>query len=399
MLVPSYNHKPFIVERMNSIYDQTYTWREMIIVDDCSNDGSLQILRDYTKDPRVTLIESSANTGSPFIQWLKASRYATSDYIWIAESDDRNDSQFLEKMVGALEDSDALFGFCSSKIINLYSEVIGEPRQFKIDSRNLTLRDQGIRIFKGGDFLRFHMIEYNSIPNVGSCLFRREAFLRASVGIERFTYTGDWYLYLQLMCLGNVLHLPDVLNYFRDHPNTTRSKHRSIKEWQNVINESGWRYDFLVNLGIVSENERTTAEKKLVQAAKWDTFISEQKNHNYIRSLVFPQNNGKLLLVGSGKVGRQLLSALAGDDEFPFDILIFDSRVNKINTNSGEYRVYGLEQIVEMCSEDDLVLICSFAFEDELESSLRAHGLRCKFLTVATLAEKISGSETDPPEV
>ena len=70
----------------------------MIILDDCSTDVSSEIIEQYRNHEKVRqIIYSGANSGSTFKQWEKGIKHAEGKYIWIAESDDISDSDFLQQ--------------------------------------------------------------------------------------------------------------------------------------------------------------------------------------------------------------------------------------------------------------------------------------------------------------
>ena len=100
IILPNYNHAIYLIDRLDSIFNQTYQNFEVIILDDASTDDSLAILNMYRNHPKVSnFIRNEKNTGSPFKQWAKGLRLAKGDLIWIAESDDDCDLNFLESQV------------------------------------------------------------------------------------------------------------------------------------------------------------------------------------------------------------------------------------------------------------------------------------------------------------
>lgn len=97
IIVPSYNHASYLEKRLESIFNQTYQNFEVILLDDASTDRSEEILNKYKVNSKVShLIVNKENSGSPFKQWEKGVELAKGDYIWIAESDDFCEKQFLE---------------------------------------------------------------------------------------------------------------------------------------------------------------------------------------------------------------------------------------------------------------------------------------------------------------
>jgi len=87
VIVPVYNVEQYLDECLNSIRQQTYKNIEIIVVEDCSTDNSLNTLTKHLEDPRVKLIQHEKNSG------LSAARNtgidaANGDYIMFVDSDD-----------------------------------------------------------------------------------------------------------------------------------------------------------------------------------------------------------------------------------------------------------------------------------------------------------------------
>ena len=54
IIVPNYNHEKYLKQRLDSIFNQTYSNFEVILLDDCSSDSSQTILLEYAKNPKVS---------------------------------------------------------------------------------------------------------------------------------------------------------------------------------------------------------------------------------------------------------------------------------------------------------------------------------------------------------
>ena len=106
VIVPNYNHAAFLHDRISSILNQSYQNFELIILDDCSTDNSLAIIEQFKEEKAVShVILNTKNSGSTFKQWEKGLNLAKGEYIWIAESDDFADRQFLERAVEILDEN------------------------------------------------------------------------------------------------------------------------------------------------------------------------------------------------------------------------------------------------------------------------------------------------------
>lgn len=72
VIVPNYCHAPYLEQRIESILQQTFQDFELILLDDCSTDGSREILERYRNHPKVSgIFYNERNSGSPFKQWKK----------------------------------------------------------------------------------------------------------------------------------------------------------------------------------------------------------------------------------------------------------------------------------------------------------------------------------------
>ena len=104
VIVPNYNHAPYLRQRLDSIFNQTYKNFEVIILDDCSTDNSKEIIEEYRNRPQFShVVYNEINSGSPFKQWAKGFELAQGEYIWIAESDDWAELNFLEELITKAE--------------------------------------------------------------------------------------------------------------------------------------------------------------------------------------------------------------------------------------------------------------------------------------------------------
>ena len=57
VILPNYNHARFLKERIDSILNQTFQDFELILLDDCSSDNSVEVLEEYRNNPHVSHIE------------------------------------------------------------------------------------------------------------------------------------------------------------------------------------------------------------------------------------------------------------------------------------------------------------------------------------------------------
>lgn len=99
VIMPSYNTNEYLRETVNSVLSQTYENWELIIVDDCSSDNSLEILREYAeRDPRIKVIINESNMGAA-VSRNKAIDLANGRWIAFLDSDDLwNENKLLHQL-------------------------------------------------------------------------------------------------------------------------------------------------------------------------------------------------------------------------------------------------------------------------------------------------------------
>ena len=223
VILPNYNHAPFLKERIDSILAQTYQDFELILLDDCSTDNSVALLQTYADNPHVSaLVCNEANTGNTFLQWDKGIRLARGRYIWIAESDDVAHPQFLEATVSALDArSDAVMCLTGSILIDDRSRPLKRPARDR-------WRETGeVKCFDGTDYVRHNLLYRNYVYNASMVVFRREVYGALDKSFQRLRCAGDWQFWAEVALAGRVLEVRRKLNRFRQHANkvSSRSKH------------------------------------------------------------------------------------------------------------------------------------------------------------------------------
>lgn len=237
IILPSFNHSSFLKQRFDSIINQTYQDFEVILLDDCSTDNSWSVLQSLALHPKVSFcIKNDVNSGSPFKQWVKGINLAKGDWIWIAESDDYADLNFLNVLFGKLKESTDLIYSASVEIdefgnnqgLDNWADSL-DKEKWKSDYTN-----------DGKDEINNYLIYRNTIVNASAVLFKKPNTIPPIILNMRFC--GDWYFWIWLLQNGQIQYVSDALNFFRTHQGTTRMTKNQKKEliryeeWKTTIN-------------------------------------------------------------------------------------------------------------------------------------------------------------------
>ena len=217
----SYNHKEYLKQALDSLINQTYPNLEIIIIDDCSTDGSQEVLKQYEHHDNIVLKLQSVNSGS----YVNSSNYgaemASGEYINFAQCDDFSNQNQIEKLVSkAIEFPNVGVVFSKSYLIDSNGVIIGDD----YENREYSFREKCLNSsFISGD-LMFGFLTYSCvIPNLSSALIKRD--LLASTGglSNKYKVASDWAFWLELSFTTNFYYISKPLNYFRQHPTTIRN--------------------------------------------------------------------------------------------------------------------------------------------------------------------------------
>jgi len=223
VIIPNYNHERYLKQRIDSVLNQSYENFEVIILDDCSTDNSKDVINQYLQHPKVVKVEfNEQNSGSTFRQWEKGISYASGEFIWIAESDDVADLQFLEIIEPHFDDPESVLVFTDCKIINENSEVLHEKNSWIHDPTLDIGYDR--KVWQGKDFLNEYQRYRNFVSNASSAVFRKSVLTKALLEeIQEYRYSGDWLFWNKIALKGKVAFTPKALCFWRSHDKSTRS--------------------------------------------------------------------------------------------------------------------------------------------------------------------------------
>lgn len=99
VIIPAYNAENVIRSSLDSVLAQTWTNLEIIVVDDCSTDTTVEIVKTYVqRDARVQLIRTETNSG-PYVARNLALSQATGDFVTVNDADDWSHPEKIESQV------------------------------------------------------------------------------------------------------------------------------------------------------------------------------------------------------------------------------------------------------------------------------------------------------------
>lgn len=143
VIIPIYNTEKYLRKCLESVCNQTLSDIEIICIDDCSTDNSLNILKEYaSKDKRIKLIEFKENKGAAVAR-NTGIKEAQGEYIGFVDSDDYIDLDFYEKLyTKASETSAEVVKGADYKLIQYDGSVEIDKQNDKIKKNKLNFWSQ-----------------------------------------------------------------------------------------------------------------------------------------------------------------------------------------------------------------------------------------------------------------
>lgn len=198
VLMTAYNREMYIAEAIQSVLDSTYRNFELIIVDDCSTDKTVEIAKLFElKDNRIKVYVNNKNIGQ-FANRNKAAQHAQGKYLKYLDSDDILYSVGLEAMVLNMENfPQASYG------LEYPERQACRPYPILIDSK-----EAYIRYFNGDKIF---------ICGPSAAIYRSKEFFEVN-GFTGTPFIGDLELSLKLSARFPMIIMQPGLIWWRTHP-------------------------------------------------------------------------------------------------------------------------------------------------------------------------------------
>ena len=230
IIMPSYNTAAFISQSIESVLAQSYTDWELLIVDDCSTDNSINIIRSFN-DSRIRLFQNMKNSGAA-ISRNYALREAMGKWIAFLDSDDTWAPDKLEKQIKFMENNDYAFTYTDYRIclngkwmpyINTGPNVVNKRKMY--------------------DYCYFSTI---------TVMYNREKI--GLIQIANLRKNNDYAMWLQAIEKSNAYRLPECLSFYIKHDGSVSSGSKlKLIKWHYELFRKGMGRDPVIS-GILTVN-------------------------------------------------------------------------------------------------------------------------------------------------
>jgi len=212
ILLATYNGEKWLARQLDSLLAQDYSNFEILVRDDGSKDGTIQILQDYIRrhSDRVKLLVADSGTGSAKGNFNELMKSASADYIFWCDHDDiwkENKLSLLLSEIKRLERESGpetpIYVFSDAEVINASDETT--------HSSYWSYKKINPRYSKS---LRSSLV----FPSILGCTsVINKALLKLVVPVPDDVTGHDWWAHLVALCFGRVGYLNKQTIYYRLH--------------------------------------------------------------------------------------------------------------------------------------------------------------------------------------
>lgn len=231
IVMPAYNSEKYIADAIKSIIAQTYSNWELLIVDDCSTDRTVEIIQSF-HDLRIKLFFNEKNSGAAISRnW--ALREAKGKWIAFLDSDDTWAPEKLEKQIYFMESNGYNFTFTDYRIckngewmpyINVAPDIVNKRKMY--------------------DYCYFSTI---------TVMYRRDKI--GLVQIADLKKNNDYAMWLKAIEKSNAYRLPQCLSFYIKHNGSVSSGSKlKLIKWHYLLFRVGQQQSATISVLMTINN-------------------------------------------------------------------------------------------------------------------------------------------------
>lgn len=217
VIMSNYNTpEEYLREAIESILNQTYSDFEFIIVDDCSTDNSLEIIKSY-KDPRISVIKNEVNMGITK-SLNRALAVSKGEFVARMDADDICLPERFEKQVEYLKQNREVI------VCGTWVELFGNGA----DAYN---EKYSRKILPEKETLQINLLFGNHMNIIHPTAMFNHKLLKDNniVYNENYIYAQDYRMWVDCSQKGELKNIPEILFKYRIHNKAVSSDKKSVQ--------------------------------------------------------------------------------------------------------------------------------------------------------------------------
>ncbi len=226
VIIPNYNHGHLIERALDAITGQSFRPIEIIVVDDASEDQSIDVIHRYRQRYHIVqLIRNDCNRGV-IASINRGVENAKGDYLYLGGADDTILPGFFERgMSGAELCPHAGFSFADYAVVYPHTNEYRETRLQLRQHSSYISPEELLKIMQQKQFQLGFL----------SAIIRRSALTQYFPFPPELKWHFDWFLSHALAFQYGIYYIPETLAVFRPQPKSYSNQSQSWKEQKQVL--------------------------------------------------------------------------------------------------------------------------------------------------------------------
>lgn len=200
VIIPSYNRKNFISQAIDSVLKQTYKNIEIIVVDDGSNDGTEESIREkYGESQLVNFYRNEKNSGAGFSRKFGYQKSKGEYLVFMDDDDYYTNYKFFEEAIKILKKLEDISFISSSSIIEYVNENQKEESIMNIKGE-----------IKNSEYISSFQQKYMKSNSTFTTIFKKKKLEEAN--FKDVEMVNDSSIYLRALLSGNAYIMDDCIS-------------------------------------------------------------------------------------------------------------------------------------------------------------------------------------------
>ncbi|MBD6614690.1 glycosyltransferase [Komarekiella sp. 'clone 1'] len=204
VIIPAYNSEKTIKVTIESVLRQTFVDFELIIINDGSQDSTLDIISQF-KDSRIKVFSFNNSGGN--VSRNRGLNYAIGEFISFLDADDIWTADKLEIQLKALQENP------QAVVAYSWTDYINENGEFVVSGTHININGN---VYE-------NLLLTNFLENGSNPLIRREALIELGGFDKYLSAAQDWDMWLRLACKFDFVCIPSVQILYRISANSVSS--------------------------------------------------------------------------------------------------------------------------------------------------------------------------------
>lgn len=276
IIVPTYNVERYLAETIDSIRAQSHDDWELLIVDDGSRDGTVDLARSFAqRDSRIRVITQTNQGGAAARDNGFKAVSPQTEAVLFFDHDDRMRPHALEQLTQSLQrhpESPAAYGLAS------YMDAQGSPyrvgRYERFLRRRRRLNQQSLVKMGRNEPITYEALLVNNWIPIGGILMRYESKRLAGAFDAQTAYAHDWDFWLRLSLQGPIAFIDEPIYDYRIHASSMSNNTSKLLNSELAVRE---KYIHAADIPLERRQQALQAAQLVMaeqlQRKRWKSFL------------------------------------------------------------------------------------------------------------------------------